>query len=145
MLLWIPLALLTVGVGLLIFVNVFWDDNEVLRILATVMTVIFGFIVAIEAIVLVFSYADLDGYIAKNKTHYECLSVQYEAVKDDTQYTRAHYNLLKDIDEWNSDLARNQAAQHGLWVGPFIPDIYDQFDYITINQFMTEANKEAAQ
>ena len=39
---------------------------------------------------------------------------------------------MEDIREWNEDLSAKQANQNDFWIGIFIPDIYDQFEYIEL-------------
>ena len=39
---------------------------------------------------------------------------------------------MHDIREWNEDLAANKVKQHNFWYGIFVPDIYDQFEFIEL-------------
>ena len=40
--------------------------------------------------------------------------------------------LIEDIQSWNEDLASRKENQDDAWIGIFIPDIYDQFEFIEL-------------
>lgn len=42
-------------------------------------------------------------------------------------------DLMVDIDDWNTDLAWYKEAQDDFWIGIFIPNIYDSFNYIELD------------
>lgn len=57
------------------------------------------------------------------RNHYE------ELVNNkDNQYIRP------DIISWNEKIKYNKKYQKDFWVGPYIPNVYDQFDIITIEE-----------
>ena len=90
----------------------------------------------LEVIALGILNIGVKAQIKTDNEHYEALINQYEVVMDDEQYTIAHYKLLCDIEDWNEKLAWRQTNQHDFWIRPFIPDIYDDYKYITLNMFM---------
>lgn len=98
------------------------------------MTVIFGFIMILALIDMAITYIGVDAEIAKKQQHRDFLIAQYKTgVYDSSVYSQ--YNLLQKIDEWNCNLAEKQKLTHDYWVGIFVPDYYDDLDYITVNLF----------
>ena len=136
MLLWITIGLFAIGAALWIFVK--WSDyaHDNLYDIGVIFTVAFGLLLAIELVVMGVNYMGLKGSIKKDEQRFDALINQYEAVMDDKNYTLAHYNLIKDVEKWNETLAWHEENQHDFWIGPFIPDIYDKYEYITLNMFM---------
>lgn len=58
----------------------------------------------------------------------------YNTPKDELQKYKdevvALDNREDEIREWNEDLAWYKANQNDFWIGVFIPDIFDQFEFI---------------
>lgn len=134
MLLWITIGLLVLGAALWALAKHFeWYGTEIFAKFITGFTVS---CIVIECIFLGCTHANIDGWVAADRQEFESLYHQYEAVMNDTEYTRGHYDLMSDIKEWNRKLAWHQTAQHDFWIGPFFPDVYDSYEYITINMFM---------
>ena len=80
------------------------------------------------------TYIGVDAEIAKKQQHRDFLVAQYKTgVYDSSVYSQ--YNLLQKIDEWNCNLAEMQKLTHDYWVGIFVPDYYDDLEYITVNLF----------
>ena len=135
MLLWTTIGLFLMGV--LLF-NVGYRFKRLRRArmdeVGAGMTVIFGFIMILALIDMVITYIGVDAEIAKKQQHRDFLIAQYKTgVYDSSVYSQ--YNLLQKIDEWNCNLAEKQKLTHDYWVGIFVPDYYDDLDYITVNLF----------
>lgn len=135
MLLWTTIGLFLVGV--LLF-NVGYRFKRLRRAsldeVGAGMAVIFGFIMILALIDMAITYIGVDAEIAKKQQHRDFLIAQYKTgVYDSSVYSQ--YNLLQKIDEWNCNLAEKQKLTHDYWVGIFVPDYYDDLDYITVNLF----------
>ena len=134
MLLWTTIGLFLVGLLLLNVGHHFWLKSVRLDSVGAGMTVIFGFIMILALISMATTYAGVDAEIAKKQQHHDFLVAQYKTgVYDSSVYSK--YNLLQKIDEWNCDLAEKQKLTHNYWVGIFVPDYYDDLEYITVNLF----------
>ena len=107
-----------------------YDDWD--RLLPGFTCILFILIVIVSCFVLIFSYIGIDGYIAKNEVRYETLVYQYENDIYDNDNDLGKRELMKDIQDWNEDLAKYQANQDDFWIGIYIPNIYDQFEYIEL-------------
>lgn len=129
MLLWISLAVLIIGIiCIVVHLNTnaddwCWNVGALLSIVGTIASIIC-------VLCLVCSYAGLDGYIAENKARYESLTYQYENDLYDNDNDLGKKELMNEIREWNEDLAWYKANQTDFWIGVFIPDIFDQFEFI---------------
>ena len=130
MLFWIFIMLIVIGIiCFIIYENTMFDDEW-----------IFGMGVAIEmagwvavlASIIIFAvnYTGLDGYIEECKARYESLTYQYENELYDNDNDIGKKELMSEIQDWNEDLARYKANQDDFWIGIYIPDIYDQFEFI---------------
>ena len=135
MLLWTTIGLFLVGV--LLF-NIGYRFKRLRRArldeVGAGMAVIFGFIMILALIDMAITYIGVDAEIAKKQQHRDFLIAQYKTgVYDSSVYSQ--YNLLQKIDEWNCNLAEKQKLTHDYWVGIFVPDYYDDLEYITVNLF----------
>ena len=91
---------------------------------------IFGIIASV--VVLAINYIGIDGYIARMNTRYETLVYQYENDIYDNDNDLGKRELMVDIQNWNEDLSSRRERQRDFWIGIYIPNIYDQFDYIEL-------------
>lgn len=107
----------------------FTFDLENLGITISVIG-IFGIIASI--VVLAINYIGIDGYIARMNTRYETLVYQYENDIYDNDNDLGKRELMADIQNWNEDLSSRRENQHDFWIGIYIPNIYDQFEYIEL-------------
>ena len=91
---------------------------------------IFGIIASV--IVLAINYIGIDGYIARMNTRYETLVYQYENDIYDNDNDLGKRELMVDIQNWNEDLSSRRERQRDFWIGIYIPNIYDQFEFIEL-------------
>lgn len=107
----------------------FTYDLENLGITVSVIG-IFGIIASV--VVLAINYIGIDGYIARMNTRYETLVYQYENDIYDNDNDLGKRELMVDIQNWNEDLSSRRERQRDFWIGIYIPNIYDQFEYIEL-------------
>lgn len=107
----------------------FTYDLENLGIAISVIG-IFGIIASV--VVLAINYIGIDGYIARMNTRYETLVYQYENDIYDNDNDLGKRELMIDIQNWNEDLSSRRERQRDFWIGIYIPNIYDQFEYIEL-------------
>lgn len=91
---------------------------------------IFGIIASV--VVLAINYIGIDGYIARMNTRYETLVYQYENDIYGNDNDLGKRELMVDIQNWNEDLSSRRERQRDFWIGIYIPNIYDQFDFIEL-------------
>lgn len=88
--------------------------------------------VVISILVFIFSFTGLDGYVAAMNERRESLVYQYENDIYDNDNDVGKRELMVDIQSWNEDLASSKENQDDFWIGIYIPNIYDQFEFIEL-------------
>ena len=86
--------------------------------------------VLVSIFVFAVNYIGLDGDIEAYEARYESLTYQYENELYDNDNDIGKKELMSEIQDWNEDLARHKANQDNFWIGIYIPDVYDQFEFI---------------
>jgi hypothetical protein len=129
MLLWISIAILTVGILWICF-DWFYEGE----IWGFALTLIGSFAVAIALIVFGVNQFGVDGRVERLQVRYESLVYQYENDVYDNDNDIGKRELITDIVEWNEMVASGRANQNNFWIGVFIPDIYDQFEFIELEK-----------
>ena len=85
-----------------------------------------------SVVVLAINYIGIDGYIARMNTRYETIVYQYENDIYDNYKDIGKRELMVDIQNWNEDLSSRRERQRDFWIGIYIPNIYDQFEFIEL-------------
>lgn len=107
-------------------------DRDMLFGLGLLFSVCGWVALAISLIVLGVNHINLKGTLLKIHQRYESLTYQYENDIYNNDNDLGKRDLMDDIQKWNEDLAWYREAQNDFWIGVFIPDIYDQFEYIVL-------------
>lgn len=130
MLFWTFVAVLIVGIICeVLYVNAVSVDDWVYNV-GFSLIVISTIAITICLGVLSGSYFGIDGQIAENMARYESLTYQYENDLYDNDNDLGKKELMNEIRDWNEDLAWHRENQDDFWIGIFIPNIFDQFDFI---------------
>ena len=130
MLFWMTIIVMILG--LILFEVLFEHDFEISCITSGVISGLAAIALLIEIIVLAVNYIGVDGYIQRMNTRHDILVYQYENDIYDNDNDLGKRELIEDIRNWNEDLASRKENQDDVWIGIFIPDIYDQFDFIEL-------------
>lgn len=95
-----------------------------------------GFIMS--CFILIVNFSNVSGGMKANWMQYESLVYQLENDIYDNDNDIGKRELYKEIQEWNEDLAWNKEAQDNFWIGIYIPNIYDEFDFIDLEEYAQE-------
>lgn len=125
-------ALLAVGIVLMVIGDKAYSDAGFLT--GTIMMVIFGAVTLVVVAFLICQYAGADAEKAKLEVRYESLSYQWEKDFYGTEYEIGKAELVKQIREWNEEMATMKKLQRNIWVGAIIPNIYDEFEFIPLEK-----------
>ena len=130
MLFWSFIILIVIGiVCFIVYENTMFDDEWIFDM--GVAIEVAGWVAVLASIIIfAVNYIGLDGYIEENKARYESLVYQYENELYDNDNDIGKKELMAEIQDWNEDLARHKANQDSFWIGIYIPDIFDQFEFI---------------
>lgn len=133
MLFWIFVAMLAIGIGCIVVYNKTRADEWVDYVgLGLNITAIAGIVISL--VIMLCAYCGVDGDIAANQARYDSLVYQYENNVYDNDNDLGKRELYKEIQEWNEGLAWNKVNQDSFWIGIYIPNVYDQFEFIELNQ-----------
>ena len=94
---------------------------------------IFAVIVGISIAFIGYNYLQANANVAKYQKRYESLMYQYENNFYDNDNDVGKYELMSQIEKWNSDLAYKKELQRDFWLGVYYPNIYDQFEFIELD------------
>lgn len=125
MLFFIFVAMLVVGVIL-----AYYDyENS-----GIALTILGSICVFLSVSVMAINFIGVDGYVSKMNTRYDMLTYQYENDIYDNDNDLGKRELIVDIQKWNEDLSARRERQDDFWIGIYIPNIYDQFEYIQLGK-----------
>lgn len=136
MVLWITLGLAAVGWLLYLIGGKIrkWRIRNALENVGGGMVMIFTAAMVLMLITMVITYVGVDADFAKKQQHRDFLVAQYKTGVYNGSVL-SQYHLLQQVDEWNCTLAENQKLTHNYWVGIFVPNYWDDLEYITVNLF----------
>ena len=140
MLFWMTIIVMILG--LILFEILFEHDFEISCIISGVISGLAAIALIIEIVVLSSNYIGVNGYVHKMNARHDMLVYQYENDIYDNDNDLGKRELIEDIQNWNEDLASYRENQDDAWIGIFIPDIYDQFEFIELGDLKGEENNE---
>ena len=132
MLFW--MTIIVVILGLILSEILLKHDSEISCIISAVISGLAVFALLIEIVVLSANYIGVDGYVQRMNARHDMLVYQYENDIYDNDNDLGKRELIEDIQDWNEDLASRRENQDNAWIGIFIPDIYDQFEPIKLEE-----------
>lgn len=118
------------AIGIVIYIVSYDRDCDALTVIGISTFVVGCIAVVISIIVMLCSYTGVDGYIAASNARHDALVYQYENDIYDNDNDLGKRELIEDIQNWNEDLARYKENQDDFWIGIYIPNIFDQFEFI---------------
>ena len=132
MLFWLFVIMVAVGIVCCILAEHTWTWDDLLEALGSFFITVGGIGILASLFFIVGNHCGLQGYIQENEARYDSLIYQYENNLYDNDNDVGKKELMKEIQEWNEDLANYKANQKDFWLGIFIPNIYDQFEFIEL-------------
>ena len=132
MLFWIFVGIFVVAlVGVIVC---YYLDCDVSFGLTATLTFISGFAIVVSIAIIADRYSHADADVAKYQQRYESLIYQYENDFYNNDNDVGKYELVSQIEYWNTDLAYRKTIQRDFWLGIYYPNIYDQFEFIKLDK-----------
>lgn len=109
-------------------------DSDLIADSCAVLAVLALIAVIVSLIIMGVNYINVDGYVDRMNVRYDTLVYQYENDIYDNDNDLGKRELMKDIQNWNEDLASRRENQDDFWIGIYQPNIYDQFEFIQLEK-----------
>ena len=132
MLLWISFVVLIVGVIWVVAYHNSDKYNTFSDFMSGIIMTLGIFAVVISLTICCMQYVPINGEVLSMEREYESLIYQYESDLYENYIDNGKRELMVDIQEWNENLAWYKANQRSFWIGPYIPNVYDQFEFIEL-------------
>ena len=143
MLFGIILIVILVGIGLIIYGNMnWWDSGEGIWVVGTIITIAAGVVAIAMLCCIIGENVGVDAKIESHKARYEALVYKIESDAYRDEFGVVNKSVIDEIQDWNEDLAYNKEIQDDFWLGIFYPNIYDDFETIDYEKFMSKRKKE---
>ena len=84
------------------------------------------------AMILIVNNISIRGNVPAMRVRYESLVYQYENNLYENENDVGKKELMDQIQEWNEKIANGKTYQRDFWVGIFVPNVYDEFDFIEV-------------
>ena len=133
MIFWIMFLILAVG----IYLSVRFNDNHHMGLEFTgfIMTVLSCCVILGMSIGIIYQYCNANAQVAKNQIRYDALIYKCESEACRDEFGLLNKEIIDEIQDWNEDLAYYKNAQRDFWIGIFIPNKFDNFEYIDYKGF----------
>ena len=132
MLFWIFVGIFVIA--LVMVIVCYYLDCDVGVDITAILTVISGIAIVVSIAIMANSYIHADANVAKYQKRYESLTYQYENDFYNNDNDVGKYELVSQIEYWNTDLAYRKTIQRDFWLGIYYPNIYDQFEFIKLDK-----------
>jgi hypothetical protein len=96
--------------------------------------------VIVSLICMIFVYGGAAGDIAINEARYEALTYKMESTTCRDEFGFLSKEVIDEVQNWNEYLSKNKAMQRNFWVGIYLPNIYDDFEFIDYHSYVSGAD-----
>lgn len=130
MLFWLPCALIPVFtvLGILLYKKD-WEFTFLCSISIAVCSVIAALVMGATILTI---NSTSSGDLSQLEERREMLEYQYINNVYDNDNDLGKRDLYEDIQEYNETLAYNKQIQNDFWIGIFVPNIYDELEFIEL-------------
>lgn len=127
----IVIGFIVIGVLLMLF-SIEFDQ------LGSVITALSVFILLFMLILVGVNHMTIDADKSKMEQEYKALMYKVQSVDMRDELNINTIEVINEVQEWNENLAYYQKLQKDKWLGVFVPNIYDDFEFIEYNSIVIE-------
>lgn len=107
------------------------EDYDVGSLIAGIVAIPTTFAAIIMTIIIVLNLCTIPSNEAKWQEQYKSLNIRIE---QHLYYPWERNDLIKEVQNWNDDLAARQAGQNNFWISAFYPKSLDGLDKIELGR-----------
>jgi hypothetical protein len=97
---------------------------------AAYVEIALGMFLIVSLFSLSLTNVQANGDKAKMQQTYDALVYKMNSYDVRDEFGIMNKSIVDEIQFWNENLAFNKNMEHNFWIGPYVPDIYDDFEYI---------------
>ena len=128
----LTLFLMIVSIAILLLDDYIGWKFEIVPFVSLGVYVISSIAELVMTIFIIMGNISIRANVPAMRVRYESLVYQYENNLYENDNDVGKKELMKEIQEWNEDLANGKTYQRDFWVGIFVPNVYDEFDFIEV-------------
>ena len=128
----LTLFLMIVSIAILLLDDYIGWKFEIVPFVSLGVYVISSIAALVMTIFIIMGNISIRANVPAMRVRYESLVYQYENNLYENDNDVGKKELMKEIQEWNEDLANGKTYQRDFWVGIFVPNVYDEFDFIEV-------------
>lgn len=146
MLFWFFVILTVVGIFLYIFSEKIyrkyseWLDTA--AFIGTITAWMSGLIAVVMLALIVVSNICADGNRLSIQEKYKALKYKAQTGACRDEFGIVNKEFIDEVQEWNMDCVKYQRLQKDFWIGIFIPNIYDDFEVISLEEIQYRNNEK---
>lgn len=92
--------------------------------------------IVISLVGILIVYTEAPGTFALNEARYEALTYKMESPTCRDEFGFLSKEVIDEVQNWNESLAGHKAMQRNFWIGIYIPNIYDSFEFIDYHSYV---------
>ena len=128
----LTLFLMIVSIAILLLDDYIGWKFEIVPFVSLGVAEISSIVSLVMTLVIIISNISIRANVPAMRVRYESLVYQYENNLYENDNDVGKKELMDQIQEWNEEIANGKTYQRDFWVGIFVPNVYDEFDFIEV-------------
>ena len=128
----LTLFLMIVSIAILLLDDYIGWKFEIVPFVSLGVYVISSIAALVMTIFIIMGNISIRANVPAMRVQYESLVYQYENNLYENENDVGKKELMDQIQEWNEKIANGKTYQRDFWVGIFVPNVYDEFDFIEV-------------
>ena len=128
----LTLFLMIVSIAILLLDDYIGWKFEIVPFVSLGVYVISSIAALVMTIFIIMGNISIRANVPAMRVRYESLVYQYENNLYENENDVGKKELMDQIQEWNEKIANGKTYQRDFWVGIFVPNVYDEFDFIEV-------------